>query len=261
MNLPAIYSSSVYKVSTPIYEGPLDLLLQLIEKAELDITRLALAQVTDQFLAHIRGLQDQAAAEEVSGFSGRCRPASPNQIGDAAPTPTCSALPDEEDPGETLARQLIAYKRFKEIANLLALREVAGLRTYLRVAPSLKPESTVDLSGLSLDDLLAAAQQALLSTDDRLSVSQVVSIPKVSIREKIGVITNYLQIHGGRALFRQLFHRRALRLEIVVTFLAVLELVKRSMIQAQQTDLFGDIEIHQFEAWDENTAFELEFGE
>ena len=64
---PAAYQLSAYTVTTPVYEGPLDLLLQLIERAELDITRLALAQVTDQYLVHIRALTN-LAAEEVSAF-------------------------------------------------------------------------------------------------------------------------------------------------------------------------------------------------
>jgi segregation and condensation protein A len=260
MNLPATHPSPAYRVTTSVYEGPLDLLLQLIEKTELDITTLALAQVTDQFLEHIRSMQDHAVANEVSTFlviAARLVQIKSEMLLPRPPVRT----PDEEDPGEMLARQLIAYKRFKEIAGLLAQREAAGLRTYLRVAPSPKIDSPFDLSGISMEDLVAAAQQALLMTDDRLSINQVVSAPKISIWEKISLVTHFLRVHGGKISFHQLFSRQVYRLEIVVTFLAVLELIKRRLVEAQQTDLFGEIEIQQTNAWDENTPFELEFGE
>jgi segregation and condensation protein A len=253
-------AAPVYLVSTPVFAGPLDLLLQLIEKAELDITRLALAQVTDQFLEHIRRMQNQTAAEEVSSFIIVAAKLVQIKSEMLLPRPPVRA-PDEEDPGETLARQLIAYKRFKEIAGLLALRESAGLKTYLRVAPSPKIESTFDLSGITLNDLLAAAEEVLLATDNRPSISQVVSAPKVSIREKIGHVTSFLSRHGGKASFHQLFNSGVFHLEIVVTFLAILELVKRHLVEAQQMDLFGEIVILQSETWDENAVFELEFGE
>src|SRR5512142_2951374 len=105
-----------YRVNTPIYEGPLDLLLQLIERAELDITTLALAQVTDQYLAHLKEIQKENAsgqnAAEVSGFlviaarllqikSAALLPRMPVEAGEE----------EEEDPGEALARQLVTYKR------------------------------------------------------------------------------------------------------------------------------------------------------
>ncbi|RPJ48201.1 MAG: hypothetical protein EHM21_07770, partial [Chloroflexi bacterium] len=115
-----------YRVNTPVYEGPLDLLLQLIERAELDITTLALAQVTDQYLAHLKILQkenDQGQnAAEVSGFlviAARLL-----QIKSSALLPRMPVETDEEgeeDPGEALARQLVTYKRFKELSGMLAV--------------------------------------------------------------------------------------------------------------------------------------------
>jgi segregation and condensation protein A len=153
-----------YRISTPVYEGPLDLLLELIERTELDITTLALAQVTDQFLAYLKNLQDIGAAE-VSAFlviATRLL-----QIKSAAllPRPSIDAPPqDEEDPGEALARQLIIYKRFKELAGALLDRETRGLRTHLRVAPPVfKVEAHLDLSGVTAHDLVIAARSILAS--------------------------------------------------------------------------------------------------
>ena len=138
----ASFQTEGYQISTEVYEGPLDLLLELIERAELDITQLALAQVTDQYLAYLHALQERNAAE-VSAFlviAARLL-----QIKSAAllPRPPAElATTDEEDPGEALARQLIVYKRFKELAVFLDNRVAAGLHTYLRVAPPPKVEGT-----------------------------------------------------------------------------------------------------------------------
>ncbi len=247
-----------YRVNTPVYEGPLDLLLQLIERAELDITTLALAQVTDQYLAHLRNLGEQNAAE-VSGFLVIA--ARLVQIKSAAllPRPALDQPVEEEDPGEALARQLIAYKRFKELAAGLAWREEQRLQTYLRVAPPVvKAEAKLDLSGITLEDLIQAARQIFFSQPDLPALSRVVSMPRVTIREKIQTIVNALR-EIGNATFRSFLKRRGDRLEIVVTFLAILELIKRRVVEASQPDMFGDIEIISTGEWNEKEDSQLEF--
>ncbi|HEX9029235.1 MAG TPA: segregation/condensation protein A [Anaerolineales bacterium] len=254
----ATHQARAYTVATPVYEGPLDLLLQLIEKAELDITRLALAQVTDQYLEHLHSLQEQAA-EEVSAFLVIAARLLQIKSEALLPRPVPRAE-GEEDPGEALARQLLAYRRYKQIANLLAGREAAGLRTYLRLAPAPKIEGTLDLNGLGLDDLIAAARD-IFSQIERPALSTVVNAPRITIREKISLIAAFLR-SNGRATFRLFLQSRPSRLDIVVTFLAMLELIKRRMVQAKQESLFGEIELETAGSWDEdNEAFELEFGE
>ena len=260
MNTSTSYHHTrAYRVTTTIYEGPLDLLLQLIERTELDITKLALAQVTDQYLAHLRQISDRAA-EEVSAFLVIA--AKLLQIKSEAllpRPPTREQGEDDEDPGEALARQLRIYKRFKEIAEILAQRETANLRTYLRLAPVPKAEGSVDLTGLTLDDLVLSAQ-AVLSQVQKLSLGTVVAPPKITIREKIGAITRFLKTNR-KGTFRQLLARKPIRLDVVVTFLAMLELIKRRLVQVQQAEIFGEIEIEPTGNWDDNETFELEFGE
>lgn len=251
-----------YQVHTPIYEGPLDLLLQLIERAELNITSLALAQVTDQYLAHLRQMDEQDAAE-VSGFlviAARLL-----QIKSAAllPRPTLEQVAEvEEDPGEALARQLIAYKRFKELAGGLAQREAAGLRTYLRLAPPpVKVEAKLDLSGVTLEDLVQAAREIFFNKPDLPGLSRVVSAPRVTIREKIRAILTSLRDLRKKTTFRDFLQRNNDRLEVVVTFLAMLELIKRRVVEATQPDLFGDIDVTATGEWDEKEDSQLEFIE
>ncbi|MBP9040937.1 MAG: segregation/condensation protein A [Anaerolineaceae bacterium] len=232
-----------YKIDTEVYSGPLDLLLQLIEKAELDITRLALAQVTDQYLEYMHRLEVQDAAE-VSAFLVIA--AKLVQIKSAAllPRPVNPDLQVEEDPGETLARQLIIYKRFKELSKFLENREAEGLHTYLRLdtTANLQIPSRLDISELTLDALVQAAREIFSNPNNLPPLSEVVSIARFTIRQKISTILDTLK-RTGKLTFRSLLSAKGDRVEIVVTFLAMLELVKRHMVGASQTALFGEIEL------------------
>lgn len=257
----ASHQSDKYSINTEVYSGPLDLLLQLIEKAELDITKLALAQVTDQFLEYLHTLQEQNAAE-VSAFLVIA--ARLVQIKSAAllPRPTFSGQPIEEDPGEALAQQLILYKRFKTMALYLDERESAGLRTYLRMdsLPRFQFPTKLDISELTLDELILTAREILASSNNLPPLSQVVSNPRITIRQKINVIIENLRATGTIS-FSNLLSLKNNRLEIVVTFLAMLELVKRRIVGASQNDLFGEIELHSEGEWGNMEDQELEFEE
>jgi|SRR3990172_1494948 len=252
------YQTRSYTVATPTFEGPLDLLLQLIERAELDITNLALAQVTDQYLEHLRNLA-VLPAEEVSAFlviAARLL-----QIKSEVLLPrTPSREEGEEDAGEALARQLLLYRQFKRVANALEAREAAGLKTYLRVVAVQRPETTLDLSGVGLIDLFIAARAILFDDDDRAELRTVVSPPVVTIREKIRLISSLLR-QKGQLTFGSMLRNSNSRIEIVVTFLALLELIKRHMVRVEQEIRFGEIDIEPSELWDGNEEFELEFGE
>jgi segregation and condensation protein A len=248
--------SHTYNVSTPVYQGPLDLLLQLIERAELDITRLALAQVTDQFLAHIQQMPE-LSAEEVSAFLVIA--AKLIQIKSEALLPRPPVRDEsEEDVGEALARQLLEYRRYKRIADFLAQQEEKGFHTFLRLAPPPKIEGSVDLSEISLTDLTEAAQAILFKTDHRTALNSVVAQPPITIRQKIGMIARLLRLKGS-ASFQTFLNGARTRLDIVVTFLAILELIKQQFVRANQDKTFGDIEIEPIQDWDESEEFELEF--
>ncbi len=249
---------SNYTIATPVYEGPLDLLLQLIERAELDITKLSLAQVTDQYLEYIHNLTD-LSADEVSAFLVIATKLVQIKSEALLPRPP-QREPGEEDPGEALARQLIIYKRFREIAGILSQREEAGLKTYLRVAPPPKLEGSIDLTGITIQDIAMAAQEIFFNLSQAEALSAVVPPSRVTIREKITLITDYLR-HQKSISFRALVNHGSSRLEIVVTFLAMLELIKRHLLRVSQEGLFGDISMEVSEAWDDLEEMETEFGE
>jgi segregation and condensation protein A len=255
---PTNQQISNYSIVSPVYEGPLDLLLQLIEHAELDITKLSLALVTDQYLAYLHQLT-YLEADEVSAFLVIATKLLQIKSEALLPRPP-EREPDEEDPGEALAKQLIAYKSYREIANILMQREEAGLRTYLRLAPPPKIEGNVDLTGLSIEDIASAAQDIFSDLYLADALKSVVPPSRISIREKIYLITESLRKNNSIA-FRSLILKGNSRLEIVVTFLAMLELVKRHLVRASQDDLFSDISLEKSEAWDNLDELETEFGE
>jgi len=249
--------SGGYTVNTPVFEGPLDLLLQLIERAELDITSISLATVTDQYLTFIRALQENARADEISAFLVIAAKLIQIKSEALLPRPPVREV-GEEDPGEALARQLRIYKRFKELANTLEEREEQGLHTYLRLAPPPKVEGRLDLSDITLTDLLDAANSIFADRQEKKSLGTVISAPKVTIREKIAYISDRLG-RDGNSSFNQMIGSATTRLEIVVTFLALLELVKRYRVAAHQDGLFGNIEIERSDDWNQDEEFELEF--
>jgi segregation and condensation protein A len=244
-----------YTVTIPVYDGPLDLLLQLIEHAELNITAVALAQVTDQYLAYIH--QMQVPADEISAFLVIAAKLLQIKSEALLPRPPVREA-DEDDPGEALARQLRIYKRFKELSIWLNDREARHLRTYLRVAPPPKVEGRLDLSDITLADLLAAAEGIFAEEAEKQALGTVISAPRITIREKIALIAERLgQSHN--ATFRGLFGQKPSRLEVVVTFLALLELVKRYRVAARQEGLFSDIQIEKMEEWGKEDELEIEF--
>ncbi len=258
----AAYQTEGYRIETELYQGPLDLLLQLIERAELDITKLALAQVTDQYLVYMRRLKLENPAE-VSAFLVIASRLLQIKSQALLPKQNIETNPDdEEDPGEALARQLLLYKRFKDMSKWLAERETEGLRTYLRVAPPPKIhiQPKLDLTNVTLNDLAKAASEILLASPLLPQLGTVINIPRVTIRDRINYILRDLK-RVGNTSFRSMLSHRTSRVEIVVTFLALLELVKRHIITANQSALFGDINLHAEGNLDQDLDIEIEFSE
>ena len=245
-----------YTVSLPVYEGPLDLLLNLIEHAELDITKVALAEVTDQYLEYIHNLQ-VIIADEISAFLVIAAKLLQIKSEVLLPRPLLQEF-GEENVGESLVQQLRLYKRFKEVANILSQREEEGLRTYLRVAPPLKVESKLDMTYITLDNLLSAATEIFTKDIEKQALGTVITPPKITIREKIINITKILR-ETQHTTFRKIIIGTKTRLEIVVTFLALLELIKRYRVVTFQEALFSDISIKPLGDFNNDEEFDIEF--
>jgi len=250
-----LISSTVYAVQTPVYEGPLDLLLYLIERAELDITKLALALVTDQYLKHLEEMKENLAGE-VSAFLVIATKLI--QIKSEVLLPRPPTIDKEEaDLGELLTRQLLVYKEFKEKAEFLNDRELADLRTYLRLSTQYGLATHIELSDYSLSDILEAARRILIRIDTRKKLDTVVSSPKITIREKISYISSYLG-KFKKSTFKALLKPKSTSIDIVVTFLAMLELIKGHLIIVTQSALFGEINIETSNLWSDYQGKELD---
>ncbi len=237
--------TSIFSVQLPAFSGPLDLLLHLIQRQELDVTAISLVTVTDQYLQHIAGLTEDRV-EQLSDFlviGARLLVIKSRAL--LPETPLDSIDRDEEDPAEALARQLREYMRFKDSAKWLSVRENTGMRSYLRVAPVPQLDRRVDIGDYDRFTLVRAFQAALnraAMLDD--SVSVVVRERRVTIEEQITLLREEIKL-TGRVFFSNILSKRAGWREVSVSLLAVLELIKRHEVNVNQPVLFGPIEIVQ----------------
>jgi len=232
--------AAMYELKLPYFEGPLDLLLHLIEKDELDITTVSLVQVSDQYLVQLHSW-DQINLDALTDFvsigakliylkSRALLPRPPTEVERA----------EEEAVGRELTEMLREYKRFKDVALALRSIEDEGLRAYRRTAPPPNVPLPSGLDKLTLDRLLKLFRDAL----NRLPAEPASTIERdrVTVRQKAQEIEEALSAEG-QVSFRKLVLACCSRLEIVVSFLAVLHLIKAGRVWGQQEELFGDISL------------------
>ena len=238
--------ASPYKIELPEFAGPLDLLLHLIDRQELDITAISLVQITRQYLLQIEEMKKNRVEHLIDFLVVGARL---SLIKSRALLPKIPALPgdeeDEEDLAEALIRQLRQYKQFKQAATWLSEREEAGLRTYLRIAPPPKIETQLDLTGVTVESLITAVQSALDRAEDLEDSVAIVQPRRLTIEGQIKRLRYRLKQHQT-FLFNELLSEENSRVEISVTLLAVLELIKRHEAAASQSELFGPIQIHPY---------------
>jgi segregation and condensation protein A len=233
--------STTYTVRLPVFEGPLDLLLHLIEERELDITKVSLAAVTDQYLDYISRL-DKLEPEKIADFLIIAAKLLLIKSRMLLPQPPVEAEDEEEeDVGDELVRRLIEYRRFKGAAQELRFREEHGMRAYARLLPAPQPEPTIRLEGITLDALVLAVRQALESQKTS-SADDVVMPLHISLPDKIAHLESLLE-NQRQYSFSRILEQATSRMEIVVTFLALLQLMKRRKVVVEQSELFGEIRI------------------
>lgn len=249
--------SASYEVELPVFQGPLDLLLSLIEHEELDITKVALAQVTNQYLAYLDVITE-TDPDELTDFLVIAAKLILIKSQTLLPRPPPSVVEDEEeDVGDELARQLRIYKRFKEIAAQLREVEMAGRRNFVRLAPLPKIEPKLIPGEVSLAELLAAAHHALAIKPLEPDVDEVVSPEIFTIGQQMAHIWREITINASVS-FQKLLSQNRSRIEVIVTLLAVLELIKRLVIKVKQLDAYGDIIIGKNENSPELTEADRE---
>jgi segregation and condensation protein A len=235
----------IYQVTLPVFEGPLDLLLHLIEREELDITQVSLAQVTNQYLDYLAQLSERDP-ENLADFLVVAAKLLLIKSRVLLPQPPALATrePDDVDVGDDLVRQLVEYKKFKEVASWLQEMEAQGVTSYVRIAPAPSLERTADVGDVTLDDLLAVLREVLAVPPPAASVNGAVPPITITIADQMDLIAR--ETASGQAVsFRGLLKGASSRLHIIVTLLALLEMIKQLRVTVKQDRLFGDILIQK----------------
>lgn len=231
----------MFELKLSVFQGPLDLLLHLIEREELDITAVSLAQVTDQYWAHLRSVegQDAEALAEFIVLGARLL-----YIKSRALLPEVRPREREDEEkgsGEALAQMLVEYKRFREVAEAFRDLEGQGRRAYPRLAPPSKDfVLPPGLKGVTLEGLLNIFEEAL-SRQPAEPEEGAIEREAVTVEEKMATVMEAVASGSGRVSFRALVEACSSRMEVVVVFLAVLELIKAGQLVARQRGRFRDI--------------------
>lgn len=228
---------STYTIRTSAYEGPFGLLLELIEKRKLLVNDLSLSQVTDDFIEHVRG-QGQFPMDDAAEFIGVA--ATLLLIKSKSLIPDLELSGDEQEDVDDLKRRLIAYEKAREASRTLSrmfgekIMVSAGERTpEVMFAPS---------KDLSLAAMEAALREALKALEKEEQLPEVRVRPMVTIEEMMDRLLEKVQ----KALtmsFKDFSGDAKEKVEVIVSFLAMLELVKQGAVAVEQQGVFGDIRI------------------
>jgi len=231
-----------YKVRLELFEGPLDLLLYLVKKDHLNIYDIPIAQVTDQYLQYLNLMQllDLNIAGEFLVMAATLMQIKSRML---LPPQEGQGLEAEEDPRAELINRLLEYEKFKEIAEGLRHREAEQKEVFKR-SPSeadreLKSETEVYFEA-SIFELINAFSKALEEVPKEVFYEVIKD--EFSIEEKIHEILHLLLVVPAARL-SEMFGKAKNKLEIIVTFLAILELIRLKEIVARQRDLFDEIEV------------------
>jgi len=257
-----------YVVHLPIFEGPLDLLLHLIEKRQMEITTISLVAVTDQYLAYLQQwnaellpLANMASFVSIAARllfikSQYLLPHTPKEV-ESSEGESAVAMAEE------LQRHLVEYKLAKKIAQTLREREEAGLQTYSRSGLLAGIEAQLawtppTLTGLDANALGRAFKRLLeLQARDEANSDGLVPVARVRVSERIAEIISHLQ-ECPTVLLSKVLENEHSRIVIVVTFIAVLELWKWERIDVRQQELLGPIMLERGPRWAEASIEEVE---
>jgi segregation and condensation protein A len=228
------------RVQLEIFEGPLDLLLHLIKKNEVSITDIPIASITEQYLATLE-LMESLSLDVAGEFLVMA--ATLIHIKSRMLLPAGADEDDEEegdDPRDELVRRLLDYQRFKDAADQLEQREILARDVFIRSAMPAEEAVAPAFRELSVFELLNALRRVI----DRLpkDVFHQVELDKVTVREKMTLLLDKLRAEG-RVVFEELFNQAKTRMDVVVMFLAMLELVKVRAIRIFQEQVTGPIVI------------------
>jgi segregation and condensation protein A len=246
----AVLILSDYRVQLDVFTGPLDLLLYLIRRDEVDILDIPIARVTEQYVEHVR-LLEQLDPDAVSEFLVMAATLIELKSRCLLPTPPIESLDDGADPRVPLVRQLLEYKRFKDAAQSLGHAADERAKRYVRRPADLPKElEGVELEEVQVWDLLAAFGKVMAAIG-RGPGRHEIRYDDVPIELHAAEIVAVLE-RDGPTTFAALFAGQMDRLQIVGRFLALLELIRSHRIRAEQEKMFGAIYLFLLEEVPEN---------
>ena len=232
-------SNTEYNIKLEAFEGPLALLLHLIEKNRIDIYDIPVAAVAEQYLAYLRAWSEfnmEVATEFLSMASTllliKSRMLLPKQVHSEE-----TAEEEEGDPRAALVERLVEYRRYREAGD--ALQALLRQRQrYIRRLPQVFTLERALPTGLTLQDLLAAFAALWETVAEEF---RTIEREEITVQDKMTDILGLLETHQGQLEFRQALKRSGSKTEIVSTFLAILELIRLRRILVRQTGKFGRI--------------------
>ncbi len=242
-------------VKLQVFEGPLDLLLHLIEKNKVNIYDIPIVEITDQYMEYIHAMEredlnimSEFMVMAATLISIKCKMLLPKEVNEEG---------EEEDPREELVRQLLEYKMYKYMSYELRDRMAAAKNVYKlptipkEVLAYREPVDTKELlDGLTLKKLNDIFQSVMRRQEDKVDPirSKFGKIEKeeVSLPDKMKEVGEYARFHRYFG-FRDLLSRQASKVQVIVTFLAILELMKMGIIRISQRELFDEIEIESLQ--------------
>ncbi|MGM0471460.1 MAG: segregation and condensation protein A [Bacillota bacterium] len=244
-----------YEVKIDAFEGPIPLLLHLIKQEEVEIYDISIAEITTQYLDYIEAMQEldlEIASEFLIMAANlieiKVKTLLPNQDDDSG---------DEEgDPRQQLIERLLEYKKYKDLADQLRSKEEEQTKRYTRELEAVlseidtEPPEVNPLDNISLQEFVATFEELLAAKDkeaeekseDEQKLSHI-NQEEFSIQDRMAELNQTLE-YKKELDFARLFAGDSLRIEIVVTFMALLELMKLGKVEIRQTDIFGQIKVY-----------------
>jgi segregation and condensation protein A len=246
-----------YRVALPTFEGPLDLLLHLIEEHELDIFDIPIAFVAAKFVEYVTLMEELNidVASEYLVMAATLAHIKSKQLLPAVPDDQEEEQEAEVDPRAELVRRLLEYQKYKHAAEQLASAPVLGRDVFSHGVPGLEAHGPARVSGLSLFKLLDAFQ--LVLSRAKATVEHQIDFERFSITDRINQLSEILR-ERKRLGFIDLFEGQTTRSDIIITFLALLEMTRLRLTRLFQDDALGPIEIELSVQDDEMNAAEFE---
>jgi segregation and condensation protein A len=236
---------SDYKVKLEVFEGPLDLLLYLIKKEEVDIYDIPIERITNQYMEYLTLMQmlNLEVAGEFLVMAATLMYIKSRMLLPADQQVTDTETEEGEDPRWELIRQLVEYKKFKDAALQLGQREEQQANVFSRRGPDtgIEVDKDIPLAEVSIFDLINAFNDVLKKASARDDFREIME-EKFTVSDKIEEILYTLR-DRSEMIFSALFVNASSRAEVVVTFLALLELIRLKRLKVRQVEAFGEIRV------------------